>query len=97
MHRVVLFIERLLEAGGDSLLQFKRTEPVKFGQLASEYLSELLHLEVLLGVVLDAHDQALGPGDGESPQSVSLVEVSVHELLHSLSRQLVLHALGVVL
>ena len=64
----------------DSLLY----EPELFIALVPENLSEQRHLMVILGVLLDARDYRSCPLNNQVLQTIPLVEVSIHILLHGL-------------
>lgn len=53
--------------------------------LILEDLSEESHIVVLSQVPLDSIDDSGNPLDDQTLEPVSLVKISVHELLHSLS------------
>lgn len=72
-------------------------EPELFVSLILEDLSEECNIVVLLQVSLDSIDNGSHPLDDQTLESVPLVQVSVHELLHRFSWKLALHSLLVVL
>lgn len=72
-------------------------EPELFVSLVLQDLPEEGHIVVLLEVSLDSVDDGGHPLDDQTLESVPLVQVGVHELLHRLSRKFALHSLLVVL
>jgi hypothetical protein len=65
--------------------------------LVLQNFSEQRYVVVLLEVGLDAINDGRDPLNNQTFESVSLVQVGVHKLLHSFSGQLALHSLLVVL
>jgi hypothetical protein len=70
---------------------------MKLGDLTSQNLAELVDIKISFGELTNTVDYCGSPRDSERSETVSLVEVGVHVLLHGLSGQFVLHALHIIL
>ena len=70
---------------------------MKLGDLTSQNLAELVDIKISFGKLTNAVNYGGSPRDGERSETVSLVEVGVHVLLHGLSGQFVLHTLHIIL
>ena len=81
---VILFFQRLLEEEGDVLLQILGVVSVVLRQLASKYFAELMNFEICFRISSDALDYGGSPRDGKLSETVALIKVCVHILLHGL-------------
>lgn len=70
---------------------------MKLWHLTSQYLSKLLDIEVDLRELADTIDYRGCPRDRQWSKSISLIQVSIHILLHCFPRKFVLHAFHVIL
>jgi len=97
VERVILLSQNLVKYGDNLFFQTKGIKPVKLGDLTSQNLAELVDIKVSFGKLTNAVNYGGSPRDGERSETISLVEVGVHVLLHGLSGQFVLHALHIIL
>lgn len=95
LHRVLL-AENLLQQLGERAADMHLHVSELLITFILEYLGEERDLMVISQVSLDTCNDRAGPFNDERLQAILLVQIGVHELFHSLDRQLSLPAFLVV-
>jgi hypothetical protein len=80
----------------DSLFDSLLNEPELFITLTPEYLAKQCHIMVIFLEHFDSIDDSSSPFNDEILETISLIQISVHVLLHCLSWQSILLTLLVI-